>query len=168
MPTRRSSEEGSWPADLRRGYGVVTRAPGIRFINLVVHDNANGVGVWAESVGSDVYGNIIYNNGWQAPDRAHGHGIYTQNEHGVRRLADNIVFNQFSHGIHAYGSEMAHLDNITLEGNIVFNNGALAADSEYVRNLLLGGGRTALNPRLERQHDVFQLGKGQRREQRWL
>jgi parallel beta-helix repeat protein len=147
-PNRRTSERGSWPADLQRGYGAVTRAPGIRLINLVVHDNANGLGVWSESIGSDLYGNLVYSNGWQAPDRAHGHGIYTQNQRGTRHLADNIVFNQFSHGIHAYGSEQAHLDNITLEGNIVFNNGALAAEPEYVRNILIGGGRPAHNPRL--------------------
>ena len=147
-PQRHSKEEGSWPTDLRRGYGAVTRAPGIRFINLIVHDNANGLGVWAESVGSDVYGSVIYNNGWEARDRAHGHGIYTQNEQGIRRLADNIVFNQFSHGIHAYGSEQARLDNIALEGNIAFNNGALSSEREYVRNLLVGGGRVALNPKL--------------------
>jgi parallel beta-helix repeat protein len=147
-PKRHSKEKGSWPADLHRGYGAVTRAPGTRFINLVVHDNANGVGLWSEAVDADVYGSIIYNNGWQAPDRAHGHGVYTQNESGTRRLTDNIVFNQFSHGIHAYGSDQAHLDNITLEGNIVFNNGSLAAESEYVRNVLLGGGSPAVNPRL--------------------
>jgi hypothetical protein len=148
-PQRQSAEAGSWPADLHRGYGGETRAPAIRFINLVVHDNAGGLGIWSESVGSDAYGNIIYNNGWQGPDRAHGHGIYTQNQTGERRLTDNIVFNQFSHGIHAYGSGEAYLDNIALEGNIVFNNGALAASPEYERNVLVGGGRLATNPRLD-------------------
>ena len=124
-----------------------------------MHDNANGLGLWSESVGSDAYGNIIYHNGWQAPDRAHGHGIYTQNQAGVRRIADNIIFNQFSHGIHAYGSASAHLDNITLEGNIVFNNGALAEGPEYERNILLGGGRPATNPRLEENMTYFGSGK---------
>jgi parallel beta-helix repeat protein len=156
---RRSVEPGSWPADLRRGYGSATRAAGVRYINLVVHDNANGLGLWSESSGSDAYGNIVYHNGWQGPDRAHGHGIYTQNERGTRRLSDNIVFNQFSHGIHAFGSERAHLDNITLEGNIVFNNGALAAGPEYERNLLLGGGRAALNPKLEGNLTYFGTAK---------
>jgi len=147
-PKRRSAESGSWPADLNRGYGGATRAPAVRFINLIVHDNAGGLGIWSESIGSDAYGNIIYNNGWEGPDRAHGHGIYTQNQIGERHLTDNIVFNQFSHGIHAYGSGEAYLDNITLDGNIVFNNGALAASPEYERNILLGGGRLAANPRL--------------------
>ena len=158
-PKRRSAETGSWPGDLRRGYGVVTRAPGTRFINLVVHDNANGLGLWTEAVDADAYGNIVYNNGWQAPDRSHGHGIYTQNDSGRRVIADNVIFNQFSHGIHAFGSDKAHLDNITLEGNVVFNNGALAAEAEYVRNLLLGGGRPAVNPRLLANMTYFDTTK---------
>jgi len=150
-PRRVSSESGSWPSDLRRGYGAVTRAPGIRFINLVVHDNANGIGLWQESVGSEAYGNILYYNGWQGTDRAHGHGIYTQNQTGVRRIVDNILFDQFSHGVHAYGSSAASLDNITLEGNIAFMNGSISAGGIYEsgRELLLGGYRVAANPVVE-------------------
>jgi len=147
-PRRQTARTGSWPDDLRRGYGSITRAEGTRYINLIVHDNANGLGIWSEAVGADAYGNLIYNNGWQGPDRAHGHGIYTQNTAGVRHLSDNVIFNQFSHGIHAYGSGAASLDDITLEGNIVFNNGAPAAGPEYERNLLLGGGRHAHRPKL--------------------
>jgi hypothetical protein len=158
-PKRRSTETGSWPGDLRRGYGAVTRGPGTRFVNLVVHDNANGLGLWSESVDGGAYGNLVYNNGWEAEDRGHGHGIYTQNDSGARRIVDNIIFNQFSHGIHAFGSEKARLDNITLEGNVVFNNGALGADHEYVRNLLLGGGRAAVNPRLQDNMTYFGAAK---------
>ena len=150
-PKRVSSESGSWPYDLRRGYGAVTKAPGTKFINLVVHDNANGLGLWLEAIGAEAYGNLIYYNGWQAPDRAHGHGIYTQNQAPTRRVADNIVFDQFSHGIHAYGSGIAWLDNITLEGNISFMNGAASLGGIYEsgRDLLLGGGRVAANSVVE-------------------
>ena len=145
---RISAESGSWPGDLRRGYGAFTRAPGIKFINLIVHDNAGGLGLWSESVGSEAYGNIVYYNGWEAPDRAHGHGIYTQNASGLRLIAENILFHQFSHGIHAYGSGSASLDNITLEGNISFMNGSISRGGIYEsgRDLLLGGYRVAANP----------------------
>ena len=145
---RISAESGSWPQDLRRGYGAVTLAPGTKFINMIVHDNANGLGLWSESVGGEAYGNVIYNNGWQAPDRAHGHGIYTQNATGNRLVAENIIFHQFSHGVHAYGSEIASLNNITLDGNIAFMNGALGTGGIYEngRDLLLGGSRVASNP----------------------
>jgi hypothetical protein len=114
---------------------------------MVVHDNANGLGLWLDSHGSEAYGNLIYHNGWQGPDRAHGHGIYTQNQKPTRRIADNIIFNQFSHGIHAYGSDSAWLDNITLEGNIAFMNGSTSLGGIYEsgREILLGGWRVAAN-----------------------
>jgi hypothetical protein len=158
-PKRRTDKPGPWPDDLRRGYGSVTRARGIRYINLVVHDNANGLGLWSEAEGADAHGNLIYNNGWQGPDRAHGHGIYTQNRTGERHLTDNIIFNQFSHGIHAYGSPKANLNNIVVEGNIVFNNGALGAGPEYERNILIGGDLVAQSPRLIDNVTYFGPGK---------
>ena len=145
---RISAESGSWPQDLRRGYGAVTITPGTKFINMIVHDNANGLGLWTQSVDGEAYGNVIYNNGWQAPDRSHGHGVYTQNASGTRLVAENIIFNQFSHGIHAYGSDAAALDNITLDGNITFMNGAMGTGGMYAngRDILLGGYRVAGNP----------------------
>ncbi|MCC7124234.1 MAG: right-handed parallel beta-helix repeat-containing protein [Acidobacteria bacterium] len=147
-PERQARESGPWPADLRRGSGIFARGPHNAFINLVVHDLANGFGVWEESQDSVVYGNLVYYNGWEGPERAHGHGIYTQNRLGQRLVADNIVFRQFSHGIHAFGSSAAHLDNITLRGNAVFDNGGIAKSGSE-RDILLGGDRIAANPVLE-------------------
>lgn len=147
-PKRRSMETGPWPSDLHRGGGVFTRGAQNQFINLVIHDMADGLGIWSESQGSMAYGNIVFNNGWAGPDRSHGHGIYTQNEIGTREIAENIVFNQFSHGIHAYGSAAAFLDQIVLRGNVAFNNGLLGTNGPE-RDILLGGGRRAVNPVLE-------------------
>jgi hypothetical protein len=144
-PNRFSAQKGSWPDDLGRGGGITARGPGLKFINLVVHDVAGGFGIWDESVGTEAYGNLVYYNGWYAPDRGHGHGIYTQNSSPSKRaLRENIIFSQFSHGIHAYGSERAYLDNIELTGNVSFNNGAPAGD--FARDILVGGGRIAHNP----------------------
>jgi hypothetical protein len=147
-PNRYSSQTGSWPTDVPRGYGVTARGRALKFINMVVHDMANGFGVWIESVDTEVYGSIAYNNGWQAPDRAHGHGIYAQNQSGRMRLTDNILFNQFSHGLHGYGSGAAFLDYITMEGNIAFNNGIISKDG-LARELLLGGGVRAASPEVK-------------------
>ena len=142
---RYSSQTGSWPNDVPRGYGVTARGRALKFINLVVHNMTNGFGVWIESVDTEVHGSIIYHNGWQAPDRAHGHGIYAQNQSGRMLLTDNILFNQFSHGLHGYGSGAAFLDFITMEGNIAFNNGIISRDG-LARELLMGGGALARSP----------------------
>jgi parallel beta-helix repeat protein len=127
---------------LRRSGGIDARGPHNKLINLVIHDMSDGMGLWDGADDTGAYGNIIFYNGWEGPDRSHGHGIYTQNRHGVREIEGNIIYNQFSHGIHAYGSSVAYLDNITLRGNIVFGNGSIARSSGE-RDILLGGGRVA-------------------------
>jgi len=130
---------GSWPADIRRG-SVDIRGSRISAINLVVHDQGVGFGFWRDGEGGEISGCLIYNNGWQGPDRAHGHGIYTQNARGTKRIADNIVFHQFAYGIHGYGSEKAALEGFEIEGNICFENGALSRDGSNAPGIMFGGG----------------------------
>jgi hypothetical protein len=121
---------------------------GVRLINSVIHNARSGVGMWHHAVDAEVYGCIIYNNGWQSADRGHGHGIYTQNQAGTKRIVDNIIFNQFGYGIHAYGSDDAFLDGFHIEGNILFNNGSLSRYRDEPGpapqpNILVGGGTPA-------------------------
>jgi hypothetical protein len=146
----------SQPTDLSRGPGLDVHGPNTKFVNLVVHDLAGGLNIWADAVGAEATGNIIYNNGWKAGDRNNGHGIYTQNREPVRKLTDNIIFNQFAAGVHAYGSEGAYLDNLVLEGNVAFNNGLIA--HKYDRNILIGGGRPASHPVLIGNHTYYSRG----------
>lgn len=141
-PTRNYSEP--YPASLRRGAGVTAHAPGAKFINLVIHDLREGIEMWSSAPDAEAYGNLIYHIGYGAPDRGHGHGIYAQNRTGEMRFTDNVLFSGFSHGIHAYGSSNAALNNFRLEGNIIFNSGLLSP--YFVRNILVGGGSVAQNP----------------------
>jgi len=137
-PKRATQIAGSHPPDIRRGQ-IHCIGSHIRFINLVVHDLACGFGIWSGGTGGQVYGCLIYNNGWQGPDRGHGHAIYAQNKTGAKRLIDNIMFNQFGYGIHAYGSSRAFLKNFHVEGNVCFNSGSLSA-GKSAPNILIGGG----------------------------
>ncbi len=118
---------------------------GVRIINMILHDCTQGIGFWRHATGeTEAHGNLIYYNGFQngSADRGHGHGIYTQNLAGnPRLLTDNIIFDQFGLGIQAYGSGEAPVEEITAEGNIVFNNGSLSHDSKLVDNILFAGGR---------------------------
>jgi hypothetical protein len=141
-PVRVTEIAGSWPADIRRG-SVDVRGSRIRLVNLVVHDLAGGFGFWSSGEGGEISGCLIYNNGWRGPDRGHGHGIYAQNALGTKRLADNIIFHQFGYGIHVYGSEKASLKGFEIEGNIVFENGCLAATGNRTTGILVGGGSPA-------------------------
>jgi hypothetical protein len=138
---RVSTQATTFPGDIVRT-GLNIRASRVKLINLIIHDMSDGVANnYAGTTDTEVYGCIIYNNGWMAPDRGHGHGIYPQNESGTKRIIDNIIFNQFGHGLHAYGSSAASLKGFHIEGNISFNNGILA--SSLARNILVGGGSLA-------------------------
>lgn len=130
---------GSWPADIRRG-SVDIRGSRIAVVNCIVHDQSGGFGFWSEGEGGEISGCLIFNNGWQGPDRAHGHGIYVQNERGTKRMIDNIVFHQFAYGIHAYGSDKASLKGLEIAGNICFENGCLARGGDRSPGIMVGGG----------------------------
>jgi hypothetical protein len=155
-PNRTSPSSGSNPSDFKRASGVSVLAPHVRLINLVIHDTSQGIGFWSPAEDSELYGNIIYFNGWDAADRGHGHGIYAQNKTGKKRLTDNIVFDQFSHGIHIY-TEGGAINNFVLTGNIVFDNGSLSEKTGLIRNILIGGGQTAENPILIANTTYFPL-----------
>ena len=134
-------------APLRIATGVSTDqcegcGVGSKFINLVVHDTALAFAVWKEAIDAEVYGCLIYNNGWDMADRGHGHAIYSQNTVGTKRLTDNIAFQQYGEGIHIYGSREAPLSRFYLEGNILFSNGVVSQGG-FSRNLLIGGGQVA-------------------------
>ena len=98
-----------------------------------------------------IYGTLFYYNGYGAPDRGHGHGIYAQNLGSTpKQIYDNIIFQQFGWGIHAYG-EGGHLDNLDFQGNISFNNGGLSGG--WHANILVGGTQNAAtNPKLNQNY----------------
>ncbi len=127
-----------------RPTGVEVFGPHTKLVNLVVHDCGNGIAAWSPAVDAEVYGCIIYNNGFQnsPPDRGHGHAIYTQNEAGTKLIRDNVMFNQFGWGIHAY-TEEGDITGFLFEGNVSFNNGAATAAGSRYDNILVGGERPA-------------------------
>jgi hypothetical protein len=149
---RVASTDGDSPPEIVRGEGIATvqssaTGSGLKFINLIIHDARQGIALWKEAVDSEVYGCLIYNNGWDSPSRGSGHGIYTQNQTGTRKLTDNILFSGYGYGIHAYGSSASFLDNFLFQGNTVFNSGNLSATGPS-RTLLLGGDSIAHNPQV--------------------
>lgn len=140
---KRSTEiPQSWPADIRRG-SVDVRADRVALVNLVVHDQAQGFGFWSQGEGGEISGCLIYYNGWRGPDRPHGHGIYTQNERGTKRIADNLIFNNFGYGIQVYGSDKASLKGFDIDGNFCFDNGCMVDPNDRSPGILVGGGSPA-------------------------
>lgn len=133
------SVPGSNTIDFNRRYtGINLYAPRSKVINTVIHDTYMGIGFWAAAVDSELYGNIFYNNGEQAPDRGHGHGIYTQNEVGRKYIEENITFGNFGgFGLQLYGSSNATLKGYTINGNINFLNQFLVGGNAPVDDIKL-------------------------------
>lgn len=140
--TRYTSVSGSIPSptQLPLPSGIQIGAPGVKLINMIIHDTRGGPGLFVGAVNAEANGCIIYNNGWNAPDRGHGHGLYVQNLNGLMHLSDNIIFTQFGLGIHGYtqGSSLKHF---LVERNVVFNNGRVATypDPNIKEQILFGG-----------------------------
>jgi hypothetical protein len=138
-----SVANNSWPPDILFGEGVMmaqngSGGTGCKFINMVVHDTRQGFSLWQSAVGAEVYGSIMYDNGWKGPDRMHGHNIYMQNQNGTQRIEDNFILRAYSHNIQAYGTEAAYTNNMQFIGNTSVNGGE--------RNFLFGSGNVGLNP----------------------
>lgn len=134
---RSTDTPGSHPGDLQAPSGglKIYAGTGCRYINLFIHDNyGSGVDFWSSATDSELYGCIIVNNGWKAPDRNHGHCIYTQNRDGTKVISNCILKTRWGGGqytMHAYGSERAWVDHYVIEQNVAYDAGPF----------LVGGGR---------------------------
>lgn len=108
-----------------------------KLIHLTVHDCLQGFSYWKTARDGEIYGCVIYDNGWPATDRGHGHAIYTQNDQGTKTIADCIMTGGHGYTLHAYGSSRAFVNNFHVEGNICYAGGTF----------LVGGGRPSTGVR---------------------
>ena len=57
----------------------------VKLIDLVIHDTSQGISFWIDAVDSEIHGCLIYDNGWKAPDRGHGHASTPRTATASRR-----------------------------------------------------------------------------------
>lgn len=157
-------DNSSNPADITLNGGVDIIGSTNRVINFISHDTTSGINAWSKrqdgftGIDTEIYGSIIYNNGWSAQPadgsygRGHGHAIYTQNFDGVKKITNNVIFYGFGTGIHAYqtgNNNNRGIENFDIQDNVWFLTGAsdirhgmkkydcLVGGYQPVRNLLL-------------------------------
>jgi hypothetical protein len=117
--TRETEITGSAPGDLPLSKTLNITGTNIKLINCVIHD-LSGPGAGAAAVDLEMYGCLIYNNGWNAPDRGHGHGAYLQNLTGTKRFRNCVFAQGYSEwGVHAY-TESGSIQGFEFEDVIHF------------------------------------------------
>ncbi len=124
-----------------RPMGIELQGPNIKVINVIIHDTGHGLGMWSNAPNAEVYGNIIYNCGTQntpGVSNVNGHGMYIQNDSGQKLIRDNIVFDQFGWGIMIYPNP-GGIKNITLDGNVVFDNGLNTESGNLYNQISVSG-----------------------------
>jgi len=137
---------GSSPADLKRPWGGLHMHGGAncKYINLVIHHCNQGISCWKGEIDPEIYGCLIYGNGWVGEDRGHGHCVYTQNDDGVKTISSCIMTCPYDgcYTMHAYGSERAYVNNYLVTDNICYGKGPF----------LIGGGRPSHGIRVHRNY----------------
>jgi hypothetical protein len=135
---------------------------GNKFINLIIHDTFIGFGSTNANDNTQAYGCLLYNNGWAASDRPHGHNIYIHNGLGkTKSFTDCITWGAFESNVQAWSGSDADMDDFVFDGHIAFFSGSFV--DGY--NFLLGAS-TYRNPTVTngmfyvRGHTNWNLGYG--------
>jgi len=132
--------------------GFDLRARRVKLINLIIHDSiGGGILLTTNALNPELYGNIVYHNGWQGGDRGHGHGLYAQNNApSVAEVRDNLFFSNYALGAQATGTGSL-VDNFNIRGNVFFFNSNISR--EHQGTLVLGPfGGNARNITLARNY----------------
>ena len=147
--------------DTRHSGVYLRNAQHVKLINLIIHDTGMGVFGEPDARFCEVYGSIIYNGGWQTATRSNGHALYMKGDAtGAKVIKDNVMFNMFGLGFHGYADAgTGPIDNITLQGNVIFNSGTLS-DIYTSSNILVGGEDAADNITIQNNYTYFSPGKG--------
>jgi hypothetical protein len=147
--------------DTRHSGVYLRNAQNVKLVNLIIHDTGMGVFGEPDARGCEVYGSIIYNGGWQTATRSNGHALYMKGDGaGSKIIRNNIMFDMYGLGFHAYADAgTGPLDNMTIEGNIIFNSGTLS-DIYTSSNILVGGEDAADNIVIQNNYTYFSPGLG--------
>ncbi len=134
--TRVSTQTGSAPTDIPNETGLDIYGARTTVKRCVIHDVA-GIGFWESAIDSAMEECLIYNQGWGAPDRGHGHSLYSQNATGTKTIRRCVFGGGYSdYSMHAY-TESGGIQGFTMTENISIGKTFLIGGKTPVDRLLL-------------------------------
>lgn len=114
-----------------RGSGLRISGNACNQINLLIHDNGNGIAWSEQAIGGLSYGIIVWNNGWAGSSnmRGHGHGWYIQNngDNGEVKRVENVVSTNSGGCTLRIGAQNGRVDNCEVVKSSFANSSAPAA-----------------------------------------
>lgn len=139
---------------------IYCTAPNMKFINMDLHDMADGIDLWNAAKSAELYGCLIYHNGWDEATGGHGHGIYTQNDTtNTRLIHNNIFFSSYGYNVKLWSTNQG-IDNYDLQNNIVFNGGSCsqATESRMHNFFIVNNNPSRLTKNLVMKHNYTYAG----------
>ena len=159
--TRHSAFDGDYPPDINRWDTITiaqdTTHAGIKIINMVLHDGAQGITAWVTATDAESTKPALQQRMGCRDDSGLRPRVLRAKQRRHEYIRDNIVFNQYGLGLHIYGSDVALLDNVEITGNTVFDNG-LPSQFGPSRNILYGGGSVAHNGNIQSNYSFWRTG----------
>jgi hypothetical protein len=149
-------EDGTIPEEWTAASAFDISASNVLIRDCIIENCLQGGQIHSTTINVTYDGCIIYYNGWNAPDRPHGHGIYVNGIHGT--VKNCILFSNAAYGAKIYGGGQ-DISYGTIEDNIAFNNCGIFGEDPDNGNLLIGNESIAddnLNPIMRRNY-TYQL-----------
>jgi len=150
-PTVRITEDSGSSPDIATQDGLSIFGANALVTHPFIEDVVlNGIGFWQSAAPGTLYGAWVLNNGWQGPDRGHGHGLYTQNEAGLKLIRNCMFAQRYGGSIRAFTTNQS-MQNITIDKCICIND-----------QLFLGGHSPASSIQIINNHvwnDGLEIGE---------
>lgn len=119
-----------------RGAGISNTGGSNSFINLIIHDNLDGIFTGSASSNTLLYGVITYNNGSHENGPAGaGNGMYMENTAGYSRVYETLSLNNFNQGAQLFGVSGPYVGG-DVQGSVFAGSGRPLSINN--RNMLYG------------------------------
>ncbi|MEP4376718.1 MAG: T9SS type A sorting domain-containing protein, partial [Algoriphagus sp.] len=126
--TNRNPDASNGFAAIEIEAGITVTGDHNKLINCWIYDVVGGgLQLWRSGLNLEVYGCVVFNNGFQEVPRGYGHGMYIQHDevNFPKEIVNNIVFQNASQGINIYTTNPINR-GLIVDKNVSFNTGVFA------------------------------------------
>jgi parallel beta-helix repeat protein len=105
--------------------------------NKIYRATGSGISVWSATNDTQVYGNVVYENGYVGSNRSHGHALYGQNKKPSRKTFEHNIFVtgpavgfDTTYAFQFYGSPNSFVENCVIQENLFLGSVVIGRTGE--------------------------------------